>query len=288
MVEKRQALGRNLNEPLSNAELTHRVSDVESVVGSSIPNEDRVRSDADTEALEGLNPSRSSESASNLQESPLSIRPALNGSGNVLCLEQDTSRGTMFTTRGLGRFVQYLDKVTSPTIIDLGPAIGSSVAFFGERLGGKLIVEDLFTELEHAAGHTDPENNGLVSLVNGRLAHQAGSIDGVLCWDVFDHLDLAAAESLAQQIIRILKPGGAVFALFFESKFSERYYTKYAIVDTDHLESRTYSATRSKTRWWGSLDVYKLFHGLTIGETYLLKVQIREMLFQKPRLATGF
>lgn len=223
-----------------------------------------------------------------LPELPFSIRPALNGAGNVLCLEQEPSRGAMFTTRGLGRFVQYLDKVTSPTIIDLGPGVGSNVAFFGECLGGKLIVEDLFTELEHAAGHTDPENNGLLSLIDGRLSHQAGSIDGVLCWDVFDYLDLAAAESLAQQIIRILKPGGAVFALFSESKSSERDYAKYAIVDTDHLESRTHSATRSKTRWWGSRDVYRLFHGLTVGETYLLKVRIREMLFQKPRLAIGF
>ncbi|SVC09646.1 uncharacterized protein METZ01_LOCUS262500, partial [marine metagenome] len=100
----------------------------------------------------------------------------------------------MFTTRGLGRFVQYLDKVRSPTIIDLGPGVGSNVAFFGECLGGKLIVEDLFMEFEHAAGHTDPENSGLLSLINGRLSHQAGSIDGVLCWDVFDYLDLAAAE----------------------------------------------------------------------------------------------
>ena len=92
-----------------------------------------------------------------LPELPFSIRPALNGAGNVLCLEQEPSRGAMFTTRGLGRFVQYLDKVTSPTIIDLGPGVGSNVAFFGECLGGKLIVEDLFTEFEHAAGHIDPE-----------------------------------------------------------------------------------------------------------------------------------
>jgi len=180
-----------------------------------------------------------------------------------------------------------MEKLRSPTVIDLGPGVGSSVAYFGERLGCKLIVEDLFTELEHATDQAELESDGLASVMRERLDYKAGSIDGVLCWDVFDYLDKASAESLAQQIIRILKPGGAVFALFNECRFNERHLTKYAIVDTEHIESRTYSTARSKTRWWGSRDVYKLFHGLTIGESYLLKIQVREMLFKKPRATTG-
>ncbi len=201
--------------------------------------------------------------------------------------DQRTSGDSIFTTRGLGRFVQYLDKLRSPTVIDLGPGVGSSVAFFGERLGCKLIVEDLFTELEHSAGQTEPESDRLASVMRERLDYKADSIDGVLCWDVFDYLDKLSAESLAQQIVRILKPGGAVFALFSECRFSESRLTKYAIVDIEHIESRTYSTARSRTRWWGSRDVCKLFHGLTIGESYLLKIQIREMLFLKPRPTAG-
>jgi|GEM_PF-600424 len=288
MTGKRQALGRNLRELLPDPLLGYRVSNIGSVIGSPIPYDDRLGSDREAGSPRAQDASISKDDVSNSQRfSSSNNRSNWSGSGNVLRLDQRTSGGAIFTTRGLGRFVQYLEKLRSPTVIDLGPGVGSSVAFFGERLGFKLIVEDLFTELEHAGDQTEPESDGLASVMHGRLNYKAGSIDGVLCWDMFDYLDQAAAESLAQQIVRILKPGGTVFALFSECRFSERHLTKYAIVDTEHLESRTYSTVRSKTRWWGSRDVCKLFYGLTIAESYLLKIQIREMLFQKPRPITG-
>jgi SAM-dependent methyltransferase len=288
MVGKRQVFGRNLRELLPDLHLGYRVSNIGSVIGNSIPYDDRLGIDTDAGSPWAPDASICKDRVSNSQSSSSSNdRSNWSDPGKLLRLDQRTSGGSIFTTRGLGRFVQYLEKLRSPTVIDLGPGVGSSVAFFGERLGCKLIVEDLFTELEHGTDQAESESIGLASVMCERLDYKAGSIDGVLCWDVFDYLDKAAAESLAQQIIRILKPGGVVFALFNECRFSERHLTKYAIVDTEHIESRTYSTARSKTRWWGSRDVYKLFHGLTIGESYLLKIQIREMLFKKPRPTTG-
>lgn len=200
-------------------------------------------------------------------------------------VDRDSSENAVFPTRGLGRFVSYVSKRDSPTIIDLGPVVGANVSFFGEQLGCKLIVEDLFAELERVARQVQQKEIELVSAINGRLDHLPGSADGVLCWDLFDYLDQPSAESLARQVIEVLKPGGAVFALFGGSNSGAERYTKYAIMDREHLEHRPYKATRGKGRTWGSRDVFKLFHGLTIGETYLLKIQIREMLFRKPQAA---
>ncbi len=288
MTGRRQALGRNLRELLPRPHPGCRVSNIGSVIGSQIPFDDRLGIDSDAGSRGPPDALICKDDVSSSQRfSSANNRSNWSGSGGLLRLDQETSGDTIFSTRGLGRFVQYLEKLRSPTVIDLGPGVGSSVAFFGERLGCKLIVEDLFTELDNSVDQTEPESDRLTSVMRERLDYKADSIDGVLCWDVFDYLDKLSAESLAQQIVRILKPGGAVFALFSECRLSERCLAKYAIVDTEHLELRTYSTARSKTRWWGSRDVCKLFHGLTIGESYLLRIQIREMLFLKPRPTTG-
>ena len=193
--------------------------------------------------------------------------------------------GSIFSTCGLGRFLQYLGKTEYPTILDLGPAVGDNVTFLTEELGCKLIIEDLFADIERAAREVQQAPVQQVAVLNGRLDHAPDSADGVLCWDLFDYLDRPAAESVARQIVRVLKPGGTLFGLFGDGDSGADYYTKYAIVDRERLEHRTYAATRGKRQAWGSRDVEKLFDGLTIGETYLLKSRIREMLFRKPLTA---
>ena len=195
------------------------------------------------------------------------------------------AEGSIFSTCGLGRFLQYLGKTNCPTILDLGPAVGDNVTFLAEELGCKLIVEDLFADIERAAREVQQEPVEQVAVLNGRLDHAPDSADGVLCWDLFDYLDRPAAESVARQIVRVLKPGGTVFGLFGDGHSGADCYTKYAIVDRERLEHRAYAATRGKRHAWGSRDVEKLFAGLTIGETYLLKIRIREMLFRKPLTA---
>ncbi len=194
--------------------------------------------------------------------------------------------GSVFPTCGLGRFLEYLGKTQSPTILDLGPAVGDNVTFLAEELGCRLIVEDLFADIERAAREVQQAPVQQVAVLNGRLDHAPDSVDGVLCWDLFDYLDRPAAESVARQIVRVLKPGGTVYGLFGDGGPSANGYTKYVIVDRGRLEHRAYAATCGKRPAWGSRDVEKLFEGLTICEAYLLKIRIREMLFRKPLTAS--
>ena len=194
----------------------------------------------------------------------------------------DATTEGVFPTRGLQRFLSYLSRRESPALVDLGPVVGSNVTFFGEKLGYKISVEDLFADLERflRRGATDE----LPEFLEHRLTQPDASVDGVLCWDLFDYLERPAAKRLARHVVRVLKPGGAVLSLFGTSGATNQHYTKYAIVDPDHLEHRPYDAVGGKRPVWGSRDVIKLFDGLAVAETYLLKIHIREMLFRKPEV----
>ena len=164
-------------------------------------------------------------------------------------------------------------------LLDLGPVIGSNVEFFGERLGCKLFIEDLFAEFDrHSRAGTLDE---LPKSFDTRFRHADGSIDGVLCWDVFDFLPKAAAQSLARQIIRMLRPGGAVMAFFSTAAAGNSPFTKYEIVDDNLLRHRQHAGAGGSKHVLANRDIIKMFDGLIVSDSFLLKNNTREILLRR-------
>ncbi len=166
-----------------------------------------------------------------------------------------------------------------PVLIDLGPVIGSNVEFFGERLGCKLFIEDLFADLDrHARAGTLDE---LAVAFETRFRHADATVDGILCWDVFDFLPKPAAQSLARQIIRMLRPGGAVMAFFSTSADPRSPFRKYEIVNDNTLRHRHHPGTGGVKHVLANRDVLKMFDGLIVSDSFLLKNNTREILLRR-------
>ena len=92
--------------------------------------------------------------------------------------------------------------------------------------------------------------DGTVDALPGFLQtrfHQPDStVDGILCWDLIDYLDRAAAQALADQLTRVLRPEGALLGFFGTAKPRDTRYTKYIIVDEVNLKHRSYQAARGR------------------------------------------
>ena len=167
----------------------------------------------------------------------------------------------------------------SPGLIDVGPVIGTNVAFFGERLGCKLFIEDLFADYDrHARGGTLEQ---LPAAIQSRFRHGDSSVDGVLCWDFFDFLSKPSAQALARQIVRMLRPGGAVMGFFCTSAAERAPFTKYEIVDDNSLRHRLHPGTGGPKHVLLNRDIIKMFDGLFVSESFLLKSNTREILLRK-------
>jgi 2-polyprenyl-3-methyl-5-hydroxy-6-metoxy-1,4-benzoquinol methylase len=186
----------------------------------------------------------------------------------------------VFRTRALQKFLASLGSRSSPVLLDVGRAVGPNVTFFGEQLGCMIYVEDLYADLDrHAVNGT---LDAFPTFLTKRFNQPDGSVDGILCWDLFDHLDPAAAQALAAELKRLLKPDGLLFALFHASKPSQNGYVKYVIVDESHLLHRPYPASQTRLHIHLSRDIVRLFEGLVVSDSFLLQVSLREMLFRKP------
>ncbi|OFV89585.1 MAG: hypothetical protein A3G76_14830 [Acidobacteria bacterium RIFCSPLOWO2_12_FULL_65_11] len=186
----------------------------------------------------------------------------------------------VFPTKALPKFLACLTSCESPVLVDLGPVIPSNVSFFCEQLGCKVFVEDICAEVERHV--RQGRRDALPEFLRARFSRPAESVDGVLCWDVIDYLEKPAAQALAAELMRVLRPNGALLGSFGNLREGKTHYTKYIVADEAHLRHRAYAATCGRQASWPNRDIIRLFAGLRVSDSFLLKNNQREMLFRKP------
>ena len=101
--------------------------------------------------------------------------------------------GRRVPSKVLPKLLGLLGHRDHPTLLDLGPVIGSNVTFFGERLGCRLIVEDLYSDVERFA--RDGRMGELPAFLAGRLDAFAYTCDRKP-WDVWAGEVMALEQGL--------------------------------------------------------------------------------------------
>jgi hypothetical protein len=186
----------------------------------------------------------------------------------------------VFATKALRKFLTTLTSHESPVLLDLGPVVGSNVSFFGEQLGCKIFVEDIFADLDRHVREGKLE--ALPEFLKKRFPQPSSTVDGILCWDLIDYMDKASAAELAKELSRLLRPDGALLGFFGSQHSPDVRYTKYIIVDEVNLKYRTYPASRGRQAVLLNRDIIRLFSGLRVSDSFLLQNNLREILFRKP------
>ena len=183
-------------------------------------------------------------------------------------------------SKAFPKFLSALSHQPEPTtVLDFGPVIGSNVQFLGERLGCKLFIEDLISEIDRRmkAGTMD----GIANAVEMRLRQDPGTVDGILCWDFFDFLDKASAQAIARHLVKMMKPGGAIVGFFCTANAERAPFTKYEIVDDQSLRHRPHPGSGGPKHTLLNRDIIKMFDGLIVSDSFLLKSNTREILLRK-------
>jgi hypothetical protein len=164
------------------------------------------------------------------------------------------------TTRALRRLLQILRAAEHPTLLDLGPLCGSNVTFFGSQFPCRVVVTDVYAELDRSM-----RAGGLPALPSAIAA----AID-------------QTPEVLATALARVLKPGGVALTLFSTVVFDGLEFNRFIIDDPDHIRYRPFPWSLAQKRVWLSRDTVRLFAPLNADETYLQSHGEREVLLRKP------
>ncbi len=198
----------------------------------------------------------------------------------VPTLSESAAPGSVNGTKALRKFLSVLTSRPDPVLLDLGPVIGANVSFFGEQLGCKILVEDLYSDIERHERSGTTAN--LASFLAKRFPQADASVDGILCWDLLDFLEPAAAQALAVELSRVLAVDGALLGFFSTSSSREANFVKYVVVDDGNLRHRPYGPQRMRSRVLQNRDIIRMFEKLRVSDSFLLQTNIREILFRKP------
>jgi hypothetical protein len=199
-------------------------------------------------------------------------------------IPEPAASGSVYATKALRKFLATLTSRPNPVLLDLGPVIGANVSYFGEQLGCKIFVEDLYADVER---HERSGKLGeLAAALAKRLPQGDSTIDGILCWDLLDFLDPASAHALAAQLSRLLTPDGALLGFFSTATSRDATFVKYVVVDDSNLRHRPYGPMRMRSRVLQNRDIIRLFERLRVTDSFLLQTNIREILFRKPAYLT--
>jgi hypothetical protein len=195
--------------------------------------------------------------------------------------EKSVAAAPSYPTKALRKFLATLAGREAPVLLDLGPVIGSNVTFFGETLGCKVFIEDLYADVDrHLRAGTSAD---LPSFMQKRLTHTDASVDGILMWDLLDYLDAATAQALAGELVRVMRPDSALLGFFGTAPpRGDQQFTKYVVVDEQTLRHRTYPSERGRQRVLQNRDIIRLFEKLRVSDSFLLQTNMREILFRKP------
>lgn len=189
-------------------------------------------------------------------------------------------------SKALPKFLKLLKTNDAPALVDLGPVVGSNVSFFGEQLACRLRVEDIPADIDRFA--KEGKLGELPAYFEKRFAVPPESVDGILCWDILDFLDRPAAQALAASLTRLLRADGVLLGFFSNAADqSAQVYTKYVVVDEASVKYRQYPAMQRRQRSLLNRDIIKLFEGLRVTDSFLMKNNVREILFRKPSYLSG-
>ena len=195
--------------------------------------------------------------------------------------EIDAGDAPAHPTKVLERFVASLGGRDQPVVLDLGPVVGANISFFGE-LGCKVIVEDITKTIDRHV--REGKLDRLAAALSKRFPQESDSIDGILCWDVFDYLDKKPARSMAEQLARVLKPDGVLLAFFSTTQPQPGMrpeYTRHIVVSPTALQYRACPAARGRQRPLPNRDIQLMFEPLRVADQFLLTTNRREVLFRK-------
>jgi hypothetical protein len=207
-------------------------------------------------------------------------RPQASSPGGAADAPAPKGPEPVVSSKALSKFIGALSHQTAPVLVDFGPVIGTNVAYFGEQLGCNLFIEDLAAEIDkHARANT---RDALAESLVKRFTQADDSVDGVLCWDIFDFLDVPQAKAVARQLVRVLRPGGAVMGFFCTKAVDRVSFTKFEILEESHsLRHRHHPGTGGAKFVLQNRDIIKMFEGLSVSESFLLKSNTREILLRK-------
>ena len=184
-------------------------------------------------------------------------------------------------SRGLEEFFAYIRDQSGLTLLDLGGATQQNISFI-TGLGHRLYSENFLQMLhetfpgEDASEQTDPRR--IESFLQTTLDYQEAQFDGVLIWDVLEHLAPPLLAAVVERLRRIVRLNTYSLAFFHaeERAQSVPMYT-FRVQDIRTIEVSAYGSRRPP-QLYNNRGLEKMFGSFASVKFFLARDRLREVV----------
>jgi hypothetical protein len=158
--------------------------------------------------------------------------------------------------------------------LDLGPVCGENINFFAHRVQ-RLYVCDVFIRLERNHRKGVP-----LSWAWRQLDYPPQSFDGILLWDLADHLNDHEVKKLVESCQNMLKPSGMITVCVLGAKTLANTVNSFVIGDGLRLHLRPQPHLNLPLHVRQNREVLSLFTPFTPVRSFIYRSGLREFLFR--------
>ena len=179
-----------------------------------------------------------------------------------------------YTSSVLGLFAEALEHCREPQVLDLGPVCGENITFFAHQVH-RLYVFDMFIRLDRNRRKGVP-----LSWAWRQLDYPPQSFDGILLWDLADHLNDEEVTRLVQLCRIMIKPAGMITVFVSGAKPLSHTVNSFVIGDGMRLHLRPQFHLELPLRFRQNREVLSLFTPFAPVRSFIYRDGLREFLFR--------
>ena len=179
-----------------------------------------------------------------------------------------------YTSNVLRLFVEALRRRQEPQVLDVGPVCGENISFLAHRVR-RLYVCDMFLRVDR-----DRRKGVPLSWTWQHLDYPPQSFDGILLWDLVDHLDDREVVRLVELCRTMVRPGGMVAVFVLGAKVLSNTVNSFVIGDGLRLNLRPQPHLDLPLYVRQNREVLSLFTPFTPVRSFIYRTGLREFLFQ--------
>ena len=164
-------------------------------------------------------------------------------------------------------------------ILDLGPAIGDNIDFFGQ-FRCRIHIEDLYRTL-NSFEYLSPEDGFSYAAVFEYLLPYPKNtrFDFILAWDIFNYLDREEFRHLIVHLSQFSRKGTVLFSLISTLKNIPETPYRFRIADSENLLYERSSEILKPCPRYEPSDLNELMPNFRICNSFLLRNGFKEYLF---------
>jgi hypothetical protein len=176
-------------------------------------------------------------------------------------------------SRVLRLFSDQLSRQEAPVILDLGPTFGDNIQFFATK-AQKLFTFDLFASLDEMRRLCFPSGNAFQF-----LTYPSRYFDGVLLWNLIDHLDLGEFKELIRIVRDITRPEGIVMILAQDLFKPIGYPVAFTIRDECRFQPHPLPNLQLPVYYRATREILEIMNSFALIKSFISRYGVREYLF---------